>query len=171
MSFVGAVYIMLLRMETSLASEYALRAVRFGSARRWWLRQVRGWLGVVILWPTVLVAVTAAALVWAGRSPSCDIAAWTTLYHLAVNGSLQLLVDLIVVGMVRWFSARPEGGLAGLGAVVVLGSVRIPPFGLNSASVVAEDLASVWSTTAVLVAAVLLATLLSLVLVDRRGAP
>lgn len=170
-SFVGAAYIMLLRLETSLSSEYALRAVRFGSARQWWLRQLRGWLGVVVLWPIVLVTVAATALALADRRPSADAATWTTLFHLTVNGGLQLLVDLIVVGMARWFSARPEGGLAGLGAVVVLGSVRIPPFALNSASVVVESQMSVFSTTAILVATVLGLTLLSLLLVDRRGAP
>ncbi len=169
MIFLGPVYGFLLRLERELEAQYAVSAVRYGSAWHWWRRRLPSWLGQVLVWPLVAVGLVAAVAAW--HCPDWGEGAFWLGYHLVVNTVLQLLVCLLAVALARWLGARPEAGLVALAVLVVAGAVRLPPFALNSASVVFDDPAGPLWATGILVVSALLLVITARLTCDRWGSP
>jgi hypothetical protein len=135
----GPVYLFAADLE-SWKTCLPVMVLRHGSYRGWFTRLLRPWLWrapILMAGWAVLAALIVAArgAVWdAGSADLVGVA----LYQWLVNGSLQLLVGIVVVFAASWLSGYEHASLLALVLMAALGFPainlgRVMPFGLAGA--------------------------------------
>lgn len=125
--FIGYAYCFLVRRTQIASGGPTLQLIRHGSYVRWATRLFRR---EVIVIPLVLsfsvVVVVAVAWVTAGRIPEMTVGAPVAAYNLVVNGSLQILLYLIVIFIAASVTGTELAGIAAAAILVVAGSPLVP---------------------------------------------
>lgn len=133
--FLGLAYFILLSWENVFEKQTYYRIIRHSGLIKWFIKFFQLYLLLIVA--TMLGLLIASHLAYFIVSGQWDTMSFSIVYQLVINGFLQMLVYMLFLFIVYWYSGNIINTITGLGIILVL---ILPtfnlyywvPFGLNS---------------------------------------
>ncbi|WP_434751992.1 hypothetical protein [Paenibacillus amylolyticus] len=164
--FIGFTYIQALLVNNILVNRFYYSLIRYKSYWRWFLAYVIRTWGITFIFISSITAVTILIGTLSGLSslPTItflpQVSVTHLLYHMLVNGWLQLVNYQLMVFVIFWISSRPS---VRIGAVILIITISIPtlnngwlPAGLNAMGYLTQSWKETLQITCVLTAWIIL---------------